>query len=377
MMDAKIRHADWREYRPPVWDPATERLIFTARSGDTTNPWSIAISPQTWEVSGPPRRLTTGAAFGEASVAADGRIVVSSKTMTTNVWRLPFNSARKAFEGSPERVTQDSADNAHPTISADGKTLVFVSTRTGNSDVWKRDLETGEEVQLTVNPAEEYRALLSPDGARVAFGRRDGSKVDLFVSPISGAGETLIVDDIGGLAGWSTDSKKVMYWWGQPIQFSMMSLTGGEPAVVVAHPEYNIHTARFSPDGRYISFKLVIGPGQESLFIAPVKDDAAMEQDTWIQVTEGSLDARSWWSPDGNTLYFLSWRDGFLCIWEQRLHASTKQPAGEARGIQHFHGARRIRQPGDFGYAFTNSELYFGLHEIAANIWMAVPQEPM
>ena len=121
----------------------------------------------------------------------------------------------------------------------------------------------------------------------------------------------------------------------------------------------------------------MIGPGQESLFIAPVEDGVATGRDAWIQITEGSLDARSWWASNGDTLYFLSWRDGFLCIWEQRLDRATKTPLGMARSMQHFHGARRIRQPGDFGYALTNKELYFGLHETAANIWMAVAQGPI
>ena len=34
------------------------------------------------------------------------------------------------------------------------------------------------------------------------------------------------------------------------------------------------------------------------------------------------------WSPDGNLLYFLSERDGFRCIWGQKLDPASKRPLG-------------------------------------------------
>ena len=38
---------------------------------------------------------------------------------------------------------------------------------------------------------------------------------------------------------------------------------------------------------------------------------------------------KPFWSPDGNLLYFLSSRDGFLCLWAQWLDPSTKHPLGD------------------------------------------------
>jgi hypothetical protein len=44
--------------------------------------------------------------------------------------------------------------------------------------------------------------------------------------------------------------------------------------------------------------------------------------------------------PDGNALYYASERDGYRCLWVQRLDAATKRPVGEAQVLQHFHDAR-------------------------------------
>jgi hypothetical protein len=43
------------------------------------------------------------------------------------------------------------------------------------------------------------------------------------------------------------------------------------------------------------------------------------------------------WSPDGALLYFLSERDGFRCLWAQRLEPTAKTPFGPAVPVHHFH----------------------------------------
>jgi Tol biopolymer transport system component len=47
-------------------------------------------------------------------------------------------------------------------------------------------------------------------------------------------------------------------------------------------------------------------------------------------------------SPDGNTMYFTSNRDGFICVWALRLDPKTKRPLGAPFAIQHFHGSQRV-----------------------------------
>ena len=44
-------------------------------------------------------------------------------------------------------------------------------------------------------------------------------------------------------------------------------------------------------------------------------------------------------SPDSSRLYFQSNRDGFVCVWSQRLDPKTKRPIGALQAVRHFHGA--------------------------------------
>jgi hypothetical protein len=74
-------------------------------------------------------------------------------------------------------------------------------------------------------------------------------------------------------------------------------------------------------------------------------------------------------------LYFLSERDGFRCIWAQRLHSSTKQPLGPLLPVYHFHSPRRsllnVGDSGVVGLGVARDKLVFTLGERTGNIWMA------
>ena len=114
--------------------------------------------------------------------------------------------------------------------------------------------------------------------------------------------------------------------------------------------------------------------GREPTYIAPVRDGVAAPEREWIRITDGPVDGRSWWAPDGNLLYVLSDRDGSQCIWAQRLDPATKRPQGPAFGVYHLHGRRRSLVGAPFGYAMAPDKLYFALQETTGNIWLADPE---
>ena len=136
-----------------------------------------------------------------------------------------------------------------------------------------------------------------------------------------------------------------------------------------------VHSVRFSADERWVSFKLVIDTGRlDPLFIAPVEGDTVAEKSRWVQITDHYSESHNWWSPDGNVLYFLSYRDGSWCIWTQRLDAVTKKAVGTPTALQHFHGLRRLGAATLFGYAVASDRLYVPIGETKANIWLVEPQ---
>ncbi len=91
-------------------------------------------------------------------------------------------------------------------------------------------------------------------------------------------------------------------------------------------------------------------------------------------VTDGSaLDDKPRWSPNGDLMYLLSNREGFTCIWAQPLDPETKQPAGAAFAVQHFHHTQR--SPGAVHVVMLDRDvardkIVIPLAELSGNIWL-------
>lgn len=76
---------------------------------------------------------------------------------------------------------------------------------------------------------------------------------------------------------------------------------------------------------------------------------------------------------NGNTVYFISTRDRFRCIWAQHLDAG-KHPLGPAIPVFHAHEARRSLLNvgvGDLQLSVARDKLVFNMSERSGNIWLA------
>ena len=59
--------------------------------------------------------------------------------------------------------------DAEATVSPDGRYIVFTSTRSGDLELWRYDLETGETLQLTDTLGYDGGAFFSPDGTQLLW----------------------------------------------------------------------------------------------------------------------------------------------------------------------------------------------------------------
>ena len=275
--------------------------------------------------------------------------------------------------GEPERIVSGLSTDWYPSVSADGRKLVYTSDRAGNDDIWLRDLETSTDEPVTVGPGPEFRGVISPDGTTVVFRRTEEEKTNVYLTQLGQGGEKLLLEDIGSHMDWTPDGPKILFYTTSPPRWKTLDVdTGQQRDLGVEHPQYSPQSVRFSPDQRWISFKLPAGP----MYISRMIGGVAQDQDQWIAVADARDKGHAWWSPDGNTLYFISLRDDFQCVWSRSLDPVTKQPQGPPKAVLHLHGRLRfdIAGPAPFGYAVTADKRYLPLRESKANIWLAEPQ---
>ena len=175
--------------------------------------------------------------------------------------------------------------------------------------------------------------------------------------------------------GLVSDERYMLYWTGKQRVIGLLDVASGEKKDLLQHAEYSFLRARFSPDNRWVSF-MGIREGFYRLFIAPFHGPAAPSQNEWVAVTgKATWDNVPRWSPDGNLLYFTSDRDGFRCIWAQRLDRK-KKPVGPAFEVYPLHSARRSMMDVPvpmLEISIVGNKLVFPLSERTGNIWLAEP----
>lgn len=128
-----------------------------------------------------------------------------------------------------------------------------------------------------------------------------------------------------------------------------------------------------SPDGRWIALIVRTPPDDHRVSAAPLRGSAAAERAAWVSITDpGEWVDKPRWSADGNTIYYVSDRDGFVCIWSRRFDRAAGKVVGEPRAVAHFHSARNsLGMVFGLDLAAARNRLVFNLGAVSGNIWLA------
>jgi len=192
---------------------------------------------------------------------------------------------------------------------ASNAALVFCSERDGDSEIYSMDADGGNVVQITFNTSEEFSAMCSPDGRRIAFvSDRDGN-YEIYVINADGSGMQRLTDDSGEDLGpsWSRDGSKIAFASDRDgdREIFVMNSDGSDLQQLTFNTVAD-DLQDFSPDGTTIVFN-----SDRSGFwnIWTINADGSNPQ----QLTSGTgRDFMPEWSPDGTEIVFESDRHGPL-----------------------------------------------------------------
>jgi serine/threonine protein kinase len=360
---------------PGAWTSGSDAVLMSGSfAGDTTNVWLVPISSKTWKLSAPPRRLTFGTTPETEPVFGGGNeVVFAGVNENLNVWSLPIDANRAKPSGALQRLTNDTLAQFYPCISPEGKKLAFSSRRSGNRDIWLKDLATGKETNLTNRPEPNYAPSFSPDSMALVYRAVEKQKSVSYVLRLDRSlPERVRICEGCFPGGWSSDGKRILIGErGVISRVWSLDIASGERAELVNHTAETLDNTYFSADDRWITFNAFKG-GSSKIFVAPVSSSGVVPESGWISIADTGVDDKPRWSPDGNLLYFISERDGFRCVWAQRLN-SGKHPLGTAIPILHAHEARRSLMNvgwGELRMSVARDKIVFNMSERTGNIWM-------
>ncbi len=185
-------------------------------------------------------------------------------------WQRSHKGAASIADLKFTRITNDAGLTFEPTISPDGRLVVYASDRagSGNLDLWLQQVGgSGLPVRLTHAEADEHEPAFSPDGSQIAFRSEKGGGAIYTMAVLGGEPRLLVRGGRG--PRWSPDGKQIAYWTGGRLtgvsqsKVLVIPSAGGQPVDVSVSKAFNRYPV-WSPDGRHLllaSFGVGISSG--------------------------------------------------------------------------------------------------------------------
>jgi serine/threonine protein kinase len=361
-------------------------VVFAVGNLDSTNIYRLPFDASFRKVAGGPVPIVMGAGFSfTPGGSQDGHRIAFAvgNNLAVNIWRATVDAKTGKVAAEPVRVTSGLGGNRAPFPSRDGKRVAYIGGTPNASEVRIRDLATGKDLRLA--EAKEWSLVaLSPNDATVAFNSDQRSASTIYTVGAAGGIPKKICDGCGRPVEWLRDGAKLLIDNAGPQHRDIHLLdaaTGQTKPLVLHSSEYQLTMPRLSPDGRSLCFT-ELRPGRaRRILVAPFTGETVQTSE-WIVVVDGAhFDRQPFWSQLGNTIYFVSDRDGARCIWAQRMDPASRQPVGQPFAAHHMHQVRyNLMDVGDVasvGLAVVEGQMFYAAFELQTNIWLARPRRPL
>ena len=269
--------------------------------------------------------------------------------MFRNLWLVvvlaQFGASAVSYGQRPtaEKV-EPLASFGEPSISPDRTEVALVS----GGDIWTVPASGGEARLLVSHEANEQRPIYAPDGRSLAFisDRTGGGDIYLLTLATGTLRQLTFDDGLDRLDGWSRDGRWIYFSTsGRDIagmnDIYRVSVEGGTPVAVSADRYTSEFFAAPSPDGQRLAFT---ARGNSAGQWWRKGHSHLDESELWIlhegpngkyeQVTErGAKQGWPMWMGDGKALLFVSDRSGAQNLW-------TVTPGQPAKQVTRFEDGR-------------------------------------
>ena len=257
--------------------------------------------------------------ISEPHISPDAERVV----FTLNTTDLKANRGRSDLwlvdlDGSQLRqLTTHPESDFHPRWHPDGRSLWFLSNRSGSTQVWSIPVDGGEARQVTDLPLDVSNLILSPDGSQLAF------TLEVFpdCSTLECTAKRLKKEKGDPATGVLYDSLFVRHWdsWKDSRRSHLFVQAAGGGKAVDVMPGMEADTPSkpfggddeftFTPDGKALIFAARQGGTSEAwstdfdLYRAPID---ASTPPVCLTDSNQAWDTGPLFSPDGQTLAYLA-----------------------------------------------------------------------
>ncbi len=223
----------------------------------------------------------------------------------------------------------------YPSISPDGKDIVFASEIEGDGNIYRQRIGGKTQTNLTPNSKQrDTMPAFSPNGKFIAF-RSEREPSGIYVMEETGE-NVRRVSDLGYHPSWSPDSKRIVVsdrfsglhtaHIGPNSSLWIINAENGEKQKLQTNGDAIMPS--WSPNGQRIAFWFVTGGNSGEIATIPAEGGEPV-----VIASDAAADWNPVWSPDGKYLYFASNRNGNMNFWRVPLDETSGQQTGSPEPV--------------------------------------------
>jgi Tol biopolymer transport system component/DNA-binding winged helix-turn-helix (wHTH) protein len=303
-------------------------------SQNSSNFWAASINLSTGRFVGTATRITSGDGFAvKPSVTADGkRLAFNRAKPQVDVYISEF-SAKGPRLSEPRRLTFDEADDLPFDWTVDNKAVLFISNRTGTTNIFRQRMYETSAEMLVFGPEEKSVCRLNPDGTQL-----------LYLVPTNPGDNS------------------------QPTRVMRAPMSGGPPQIVLEAPAIVNHQCSRAPATICVFSQL-----KPKEFVFSVFDPVIGQPHEVAMLQEQTFDWNWGLSPDGTSIAAVTFGATDNRI---RLLSLSGQPSRELV-VKNWYGFRSVDWAADSKGLFVTSNpagsrqslLYVDLSGNAHQLW--------
>jgi TolB protein len=247
---------------------------------------------------------------------------VSTQTGNKEIYVMDWDG------NNPLPLTRNGSINLNPDFSPDGREIIFTSYKRGNPDLYWRSLSNTAEISLSNRKGLNITGSWSPDGSKIALALSKDGDAEIYTMDKTGGHPTRLTINpaLDLYPAWSPDGKQLAFVsdrLGKP-QIFVMNANGGDVRRLTTSGNYNVNP-RWSPKGDKIAYSRMTNEGFNIFTISP--DGSSDTQLTF----EGNNENPSW-SADGRFICFSSKRSSGDGVYVMRADGTGQVKVSQGKG---------------------------------------------